>query len=252
MTIVAKNRLKLATRLFIALAGGALILPGCDMDPHDSITKGPANGSGSKQAGKPEGPALPTEQELGMPIYPNSTVYVDLLGKPLTPSITESLSSATLTSVDGVNKVVDFYKQAISNTDSEGHRKPATVSEKVEQGMKKFTISGNDDTGRVMMAIIHDDNGRAIMELMCVKGRSIPSSVSGSLAPRNSGTTSTTSGTPGGTTLSNGSTGTSAGSSNGSAPSTGGTTLSSGSTTAPGSSPAGTSTTGTGTSGIGR
>jgi len=224
MTFVSHSRSYANIILGAGLLGLSLLLTGCDFEPHDSLSQPspsmpvPANARGANKATDDKGGQstmpVPTEQEMGMPIYPNSTVYVDLTGRPIAPNLLGSTTTAMLTSIDGVDKVIDFYKRSLFKVDSDGTKNPASVREETKEGTRRVIIIGNDAAGNVMMAIVHDDNGRAIMELMRTETRSVPASVSGSATG-----TKTTDDPAGSTpTTPTGSTGTTAGSTTSSLP----------------------------------
>lgn len=206
------------TRLLagMTVVGIGLLLTGCDFEPHDSISKPPSSMPvpASVQAEQAKAAqqghsalAVPTEQEMGMPVYPNSTIYVDATGLAIKPDLSVDTSTATLATADPLDKVVNFYKQGLVQTDGLGKTSPASAREENQNGKKSTIISGNDRDGNVMIAIIHENNKQTVMELMHTHMRAIPSSVSGA-SDRSPGSASTSGSPTGGAPSTTGTTST--------------------------------------------
>ncbi len=130
----------------------------------------------------------PTEAEVGMPIYPGAKTYVNENGVPVPPQKDPTMPMALLETPDPMDKVVDFYKQRIKETDASGAAQPVEPrEEKLPNGKRKVSLSGSDGRGSVVVAQIREDNNKTVIELMRAQ---LPSGLSDQSAP--AGTTGST------------------------------------------------------------
>lgn len=179
-------RLRISLQRALSLITFAVLLTGCNLEAHDSIDNHPPGNmpvpESAKIAPKPTRkpiPPPPTEAELGMPIYPDATTYLDVLGTPV-PAITiGEAKQAMLSTPDSMDKVVAFYASRLTETDANGASKPVTPREMSQKEKRSTVITGNDAAGNVLMAIVHEDSGKTTIELMHTHAGSMPSSVSG-------------------------------------------------------------------------
>lgn len=179
-------RLRIVLPQTLALVTLAGLMTGCNIEAHDSLdTHPPGNmptAAGTKPAAKAlskPAPPAPTEAEMGMPIYPNATTYMDALGNPIPALTTGESKQAVLSTPDSMDKVIAFYKSRLTETDASGASQPATPRQTSEKGKTSTILTGNDAAGNILMAIVHEESGKTTIELMHTHAGTMPASVSG-------------------------------------------------------------------------
>ena len=179
-------RLRISLQQALSFITLGVLLTGCNLEAHDSIDNHPPGNmpmpESAKIAQKPTRkpiPPPPTEEALGMPIYPNATTYLDVMGTPVPSITTGEARQAMLSTPDSMDKVVAFYASRLTEIDANGASKLATPREMSQKEKRSTVITGNDALGNILMAIIHEDSGKTTIELMHTHAGSMPSSVSG-------------------------------------------------------------------------
>ena len=175
-------------RVFTLAASSALTLimalTGCNMEAHDSIDNHPSSAMPIPASAKatPQKPAVPpppppSEADMGMPIYPNATTYVDAVGNFIKPEPGSGM--AQLQTPDSVDSVIAFYKSKIMQTDAQGKSTPSTPTEEKQDGKRKVTLVGNDAEGNTQMVEAREEDGKTAIELMSTRTKALPSNLPG-------------------------------------------------------------------------
>ena len=132
------------------LPSSAVGLVGCSDTPHDRVDSTPPTTmprlpeSATTAAAKPAEPAvpIPNESQLGVPIYPGVKTYTDATGMAVKPVIDESMATAMLETSDTLDKVLDFYKERIKQTDARGNTTPSMPREEKVNDKRKVVLTG--------------------------------------------------------------------------------------------------------------
>ena len=168
------------------LALFAVGLTGCSDSPHDRVEAPapakmttlptPAKTTSDKPADKPV--PVPSEGELGLPIYPGAKTYTDAGGMAVKPLTEGNMATAMLETTDSLDKVVDFYKDRIKQSDARGNTTPTVPREEKENDKRKVVVMGNDAQGNVQMVQLREETAKTVIELMRTSVKALPSGVS--------------------------------------------------------------------------
>ena len=189
--MIANVCARLRASTFAACSALALTvaLTGCNVEAHDTIDTPasssvpiPANApvpasanlpaSLSAQASNPKPSAVPpppSDADMGMPVYPNATTYVDAIGNFIKFDNSGGMAIARLQTNDSVDSVIAFYKSKIVQTNLHGAPTPATPSEEKQAGKRKVVLIGNDAAGNTQMVEAREEEGKTAIELMTTK-----------------------------------------------------------------------------------
>ena len=163
-------------------------LTGCSDAPHDRLeASAPAKLTTLPTPAKtiPDKPVIapvvpvPSETELGLPIYPGAKTYTDAGGMPVKPLTEGNMATAMLETTDALDKVVDFYKDRIKQSDARGNTTPTVPHEEKENEKRKVVVMGNDAQGNIQMVQLREEIGKTVIELMRTSVKALPSGVSG-------------------------------------------------------------------------
>ena len=199
-----RSRLRL-TAAILPLTCCAFALTGCNDRASEKIdSRPPANMPTPTMAGakpvekKAAAPVVPppTEAEMGIPIYPGAKTYVDSGGVAVAAHNDPAMSTATLETPDSVDKVVDFYRQRLTQSDASGVAQPVEPREDTQDGKRKVVLLGNDAQGSSFLAEVREDTGKTMIELMRTQMR-MPSALPDTATPTSAPPTGTPAGAGG-------------------------------------------------------
>lgn len=180
-----------AQRLICRLSALACVLfaaglAGCSDTPHDRVNDMPPAKMttlpqpATTAAAKPAEPVIPvpSESELGLPIYPGVKTYTDATGMAVKPVIDDSMATAMLETSDLLDKVQDFYRERIKQTDARGNTTPSVPREEKVNDRRKVVLTGHDTAGNIQLVQLREETGKTVIELMRTSVKSLPSGVS--------------------------------------------------------------------------
>lgn len=153
------------------IIGSAILLPGCNTEIHgDNIV--PANQPAVAAPPVPIAPAakLPSEADLGVPLYPGAKPYILADGGTIDQSTTMSgITSTMLQTPDSFDTVAAFYRSKMVAADPNDPISVPTEREETRDGKKVLSISqivGTNDTHNVQ---IRQDDKMTIIQIMRMK-----------------------------------------------------------------------------------
>ncbi len=180
-------RIKFASRAILGLLASSALLAGCANNPSALNASGklPADPAVDRSevetltknkpvkstvSVSPAANPMPTESELGVPIYPDAKPYNDSTGV-VSPMATEGMKMAILETKDSLDKVVAFYK---------GEMPQATLTKDVEEGQPLVRLSEPAGKGGLKAVSVTTKEGKTqiivtnVAEMPTVKSNSVP------------------------------------------------------------------------------
>jgi hypothetical protein len=112
--------------------------------------------------------AMPTETDLGMPIYPGSHPMAGPDGAQLAlgPDATSKTAFAMLQTPDSFQQVADYYRQHLTTVGPDGKPQPPEEHADTRDGRPLVTLSHLENGNGMKTAEIRQGDGVTLIELM--------------------------------------------------------------------------------------